>query len=77
MNSIISDCSYKTIGKAVKMSANTVAKYVTELKERRLIRTRDVHPRNGTLLYNIRPFQEAVDYFHEQQMRELDESVGQ
>lgn len=74
--------SYKTIGKAVRMSANTVAKYVAELQERRLIRaertmirTRGGRPRNGTLLYNIRPIQEAVDYFHDRQMRELDESV--
>lgn len=74
--------SYKTIGKAVRMSTNTVAKYVAELQERRLIctertmiRTRDGRPRNGTPLYNIRPIQEAVDYFHDRQMRELDESV--
>lgn len=67
--------SYKTIGKAVRMSANTVRKYVMELEERHLIRTewtmirtRDGRPRNGTLLYNILPIQEAVNYFHERQM---------
>lgn len=46
--------SYKTIGKAVKMSSNTVRKYVAELEERHLIRTErttirteDGRPRNG------------------------------
>lgn len=75
--------SYKTIGKAVRMSANTVRKYVTELEERHLIRTerttirtKDGRSRNGTLLYNIRPIQEAVDCFHEQQMQTLEESVA-
>ena len=31
--------SYRTIGRAVKMSANTVRKYVCELEERQLIST--------------------------------------
>lgn len=64
------------------MSENTVAKYVAELQERHLIRTertmirtKDGRPHNGALLYNIRPIQEAVDYFHDRQRRELDESV--
>ena len=68
--------SYKTIGKAVKMSANTVRKYVAELETRHLIRTeptsivtKDGHKRNGTLLYNIWPIQEAVDFFYEQQIQ--------
>ena len=70
--------SYKTIGKAVKMSANTVRKYVAELETRHLICTeatsiitRDGHKRNGTLLYNMRPIQEAVSFFYEQQMQAL------
>lgn len=69
--------SYKTIGKAVKMSTNTVRKYVQELEARYLIRTetssvvtKDGRKRNGTLLYNIRPIQEAVDFFYEQQIQE-------
>lgn len=64
--------SYKTIGKAVKMSANTVRKYVEELETRHLIRTeptsvvtKDGRKRNGTLLYNIRPIKEAVDSYNE------------
>ncbi|MDE6455877.1 MAG: helix-turn-helix domain-containing protein [Dysosmobacter sp.] len=70
---------YNTIGRAVKMSANTVRKYVLELEERCLIRTepttvitRDGRKRNGTLRYHIRPIQEAVDYYHEQQFRQLE-----
>ena len=62
---------YKTIGKAVKMSANTVRKYVEELETRHLILTeqtsvvtKDGRKRNGTLLYNIRPIQEAVDSYN-------------
>lgn len=72
--------SYKTIGKATTMSANTVAKYVRELEDKHLIRTepttivraRDGRKMNGSLLYNIRSIQEAVDYFHEQQMEQLE-----
>ena len=71
--------SYKTIGRAVKMSANTVRKYVLELEDKRLIRTepttvvtRDGRKRNGTLRYYIHPIQEAVDYYHEQQLRRLE-----
>ncbi len=71
--------SYKTIGRAVKMSTNTVRKYVLELEKRQLIRTepttvvtRDGRKRNGTLRYHIRPIQEAVDYYHEQQLRQLE-----
>ncbi len=74
--------SYRTIGKAVKMSANTVRKYVSELEEKQLIRTepttvttRDGRKRNGTLRYYIRPIQEAVDHYHEQQLRQLEADV--
>lgn len=75
--------SYKTIGRAVHMSENTVRKYVTELEEKRfihteptVIRTKEGRARNGSLLYTIRPIQEAVDYFHERQMETLDESIA-
>nr|WP_325237947.1 hypothetical protein [uncultured Oscillibacter sp.] len=70
---------YNTIGRAVKMSANTVLKYVLELEDKHLIRTepttvvtRDGRKRNGTLRYHIRPIQEAVDYYHEQQLRQVE-----
>lgn len=71
--------SYNTIGRAVKMSPNTVRKYVSELEEKQLIRTepttiitRDGRKRNGTLRYYIRPIQEAVDHYHEQQLCQLE-----
>ena len=71
--------SYNTIGRAVKMSANTVRKYVLELENKHLIRTepttvvtRDGRKRNGTLRYYIRPIQEAVDHYHEQQLSQLE-----
>ena len=50
--------SYKTIGKAIGMSENTVAKYVRQLEEKGLIYTeptimqsKDGKPLNGNLLY--------------------------
>ena len=72
--------SYKTIGKAVKMSQNTVRKYVAKLEDKHLITTeptkvytRSGMVRNGNLLYTILPIQQAVDYFHEQQILKVNE----
>ena len=71
--------SCNTIGRAVKMSTNTVRKYVSELEDRHLIRTeyttivtRDGRKRSGTLRYYIRPIQEAVDHYHEHQLCQLE-----
>ena len=71
--------SYKTIGKAVDMSQNTVRKYVMALEEKGLIvtepttiRTKDGRKRNGSLLYTIRPIQEALDLFYERQMTQAE-----
>lgn len=68
--------SYRTIGKAVGMSQNTVRKYVARLEERQLITTepttiitKDGRKRNGSLMYTIRPIQEALNLFHERQLR--------
>ena len=51
------------------MSANTVAKYIRQLEEKRLIdveptkvKTKTGEVRNGTLRFSIRPIQEAVNY---------------
>lgn len=70
--------SYATIGKAIKRSENSVAKYVRELEEKRLISTeptevtlKDGRRHNGTLLYTIRPIAEAVEYRYEMQMMHL------
>ncbi len=71
--------SYKTIGKAVDMSQNTVQKYVMALEEKMLIRTEPTtiftksgQKRNGSLLYTIRPIQEALDLFYERQMAQAE-----
>lgn len=70
---------YRTIGRAVGMSQNTVRKYVMELEAKQLIttepttvRTKAGYVRNGTLLYTIRPIQDAVEYFHAQQLERLE-----
>ena len=70
--------SYATIGKAIKRSENSVAKYVRELEEKRLIYTeptevtlKDGRRHNGTLLYTIRPIAEAVAYHDAVQMNRL------
>ena len=74
--------SYKTIGKAVGMSQNTVRKYVGILEQRHFIttqpttiRTENGEVHNGNLLYTIRPIQEVIDYYNEQQMRKLEMSA--
>lgn len=71
--------SYKTIGRAVGMSQNTVRKYVMALVEKALIRTEPTsvytksgQKRNGSLLYTIRPIQEALDLFYERQMAQAE-----
>ena len=75
--------SYKTIGKAVDMSQNTVRKYVLSLEEKRLISTEPTtvytksgEKRNGSLLYTIRPIQEALNLFYERQMDQADEDAA-
>lgn len=67
--------SYRTIGQALKMSQNTVRKYVKSLEDKCLISTerteiitKDGIKRNGTLLYTIRPIAEAIEYFHNEQL---------
>ncbi len=73
--------SHNTIGKAVGMSVNTVRKYVDSLVEKKLItveptkvRLKNGKTRNGNLLYTIRPIGEAVKYYYEQQLVELDKN---
>ena len=74
--------SYRTIGRAVRLSENTVRKYVTSLEEKGLIRTepstiitKDGRVRNGSLIYNIRPIQEALEQNYQRQFRQTEESV--
>ena len=64
------------------MSINTVTKYVEELTDKGLIYTenttvisKDGKPRNGSLLYTIRPIQEAVELYYERQMTKLKQTA--
>ena len=66
--------SYRTIGRAVQLSENTVRKYVAGLEEKGLIRTepstiitKDGRMRNGSLIYTIRPIQEALEQNYQRQ----------
>lgn len=72
--------SYHTIGKAIGVSVNTVRKYVKMLEDKGFITTetttiltKDGRSRNGSLLYTIRPIQEPIDFFHQQQFQKLQE----
>ena len=67
--------SFKTIGKALHMSRNTVMKYVRSLEDKCLITTERTSvitqkgiKRNGNLRYQILPIQCAVDEFHQKQL---------
>lgn len=67
--------SYRIISRAVGLSRNTIKKYVSILEEKRLIFTepttvcsKDGRKRNGSLLYTIRPIEEAKAYYYEQQL---------
>lgn len=74
--------SFKTIGKATGMSTNTVHKYVRMLEDRGLIATeptsiimKDGQKRDGNLLFTIRPIQEAVEQFCQQQLEKVSLNV--
>ena len=66
----------------MQLSENTVRKYVTSLEEKGLIHTepstiitKDGRVRNGSLIYNIRPIQEALERNYQRQFRRVEESV--
>lgn len=68
--------SYKTIGQSLKMSRNTVSKYVKRLEEKQLIRTEPTEvrttngvKRNGNLLYTILPIEQAKSLYLKQQLQ--------
>ena len=74
--------SYRTIGRAVRLSENTVRKYVAGLEEKGLIRTepstiitKDGRVRNGSLIYNIRPIQEALEQNYQRQFRQAERDM--
>lgn len=67
--------SYKTIGKAVGMTENTVAKYVGCLEYKGFIHTENTtivtkkgQNRNGNLLYTIAPLQDVLESHYQQQL---------
>ncbi len=71
--------SYKTIGRAVGMSINTVQKYIVALGEKGFISiestsviTKSGQKRNGSYHYTIRPIQEVVELYHQRQLRKLE-----
>ncbi len=70
--------SYRTIGKAIGLSRNSIKKYVRQLEEKQLIRTepttvvlRNGRRINGNLLYTILPIQIAEDRFHQEQLARI------
>ena len=74
--------SYRTIGRAVQLSENTVRKYVTSLEEKGLIRTepstittKDGRVRNGSLIYTIRPIQEALELNYQRQFQQAERDM--
>ena len=71
--------SYKTIGKAVGMSENTVAKYTASLEHKGLIHTEPTtvitkagKKRNGNLMYTILPIQDVIDRLIQRKLDELE-----
>lgn len=72
--------SFATIGKAVGMSRPTVKKHVDSLVDKGLIYTEPTSvftkagkKWNGSLLYTIRPIQEAQDIHYERQLSVFEE----
>lgn len=70
--------SYKTIGQSLKMSRNTVSKYVKRLEQKQLIRTEPTEirtangvKRNGNLLYTILPIEQAKNLYLEQELQRV------
>ena len=66
--------SFRTIGKAVGLSKNTVQKYVNALKDKGLIETKSTTVelktgviRNGNLEFTILPIQLALELYNERQ----------
>ena len=71
--------SIKTIGQAVRMSENTVRKYIRQLEERGLITAEPTEvisktgeKRNGNLLFTLRPIREVIDEHYASQLAELE-----
>lgn len=70
---------YRTIGKAVGMSENTVRKYTLRLEERGLISTEPTEvvtengrTRNGNLRYTLHPVREWIAAHYDRQLEQLE-----
>mgnify|MGYP001063051122 FL=1 len=70
--------SYKAIGKAVGMTENPVAKYVSNLEHKGFIQTEPTTvttktgvKRNGNLLYTVSPFQDVLETHYQRQLERL------
>ena len=71
--------SYSTIGRAVKMSVNTVKKYVSSLEKKGLIFTehttvkkRDGRAHNGSLRYTLKPIKPIEEAYFQKKIREAE-----
>ena len=71
--------SIKTIGQVVRMSENTVRKYIRQLEERGLITTEPTEVltkssgrRNGNLLFTLRPIGGVIDEHYASHLAELE-----
>ena len=66
--------SYKTIGKALHISSNTVKKYIRQLESKSLITAKQTRIlvngryRNGNLMYTILPIVAASDEYFKRQL---------
>ena len=76
--------SYRSIGKALRMSRNTVSKYVQLLVDKELISTeptsiftKDNKKLNGNLLYTILPIEQAKQYFYKRQLEDFDRAMAE
>ena len=76
--------SYRSIGKALKMSRYTVSKYVQLLVDKELISTeltsiftKDNKKFNGNLLYTILPIEQAKQLFYKRQLEDLHRTIAE
>ena len=75
--------SYRKISEAVRLSPNTIRKYIRSLEERGLlgteptmVTTKDGCKRNGNLLFTIRPIQAALQQDYDRQLQKLTEDAA-
>ncbi len=75
--------NYKSIGKALHMSRNTVSKYVQLHVDKELITTEPTAIRNskgmklnGNLLYTILPIEQTKQYFYKRQLENIDQAIA-